>query len=183
MAIGIENFSEKDAADSDFPNGSIKNDTGAEDGTPANKETVNDIYMFFDKLMRTAELTANGLFDSEYNGYQYMQALKAVMGRHHDILYRSGLAASISLTPRRSPLLQFTPGALNGWTVSLDIVDDEEDDRGYVTVHNASPFTVSVVSASSWPVNFNSAGYNLTAGSTKTFMFDGRNGPQWLICG
>lgn len=79
MAIGIENLTNIDTSNpSLFPNGCIKDDTGTGNGTPANKLAVNDIYFFFDKLMRLAGITASNSFDTESSS-QYITALTSFL--------------------------------------------------------------------------------------------------------
>jgi hypothetical protein len=75
MARGIQNFPNIISPDSDYPSGRIKDDTGANDGTPIDEETNGDIQEFFAKLMRLAAITPNTLPDNEYSGHQYVQAL------------------------------------------------------------------------------------------------------------
>lgn len=75
MAVGIQNYPNINAPDGDYPNGSIKNKDGTSHGTPVNRLTANDMHQFFAKILREAEVEANGLPDSEYVGNQYYQAL------------------------------------------------------------------------------------------------------------
>ena len=79
MSVGIQNFPNINPPDSDYPSGSIKDDTGANDGTPIDQETNGDIQEFFAKLMRLAGITPNGLLDNEYTGHQYIDAMKALI--------------------------------------------------------------------------------------------------------
>ena len=74
MAIGIANYPNPDTSDpTNYPNGNIKN---RPNGTPINVLTNGDVQMVFDKLMRIAGLTANGLPDNETNGYQLIEAIQ-----------------------------------------------------------------------------------------------------------
>lgn len=75
MAIGIENYPNITAPDSDYQSGRIKDDTGVNDGTPIDLLTSGDIHEFFAKLMRQAAITPNNVPDNEYSGHQYMAAL------------------------------------------------------------------------------------------------------------
>lgn len=76
MARGLQNLPNITAADSDYPNGRIKDNPGNNTGTPVNENSMGDIFQFFAKLMRTAAITPNGLPESEYSGQQYYQALR-----------------------------------------------------------------------------------------------------------
>ncbi len=69
-----------------YPNGRIKDNTGAGDGTPVNRLLYSDLHEFFAKIMRMAALTYNALPDNEGNGYQLVQALQALAGKN-DMLY------------------------------------------------------------------------------------------------
>lgn len=78
MARDKKNLSNIDNSNlPDYPNGRIKDNTGAGDGTPVNEIVYGDHHEFFAKLMRLAALTYNGLPDNESNGHQLISALKA----------------------------------------------------------------------------------------------------------
>src|ERR1035437_6765884 len=79
MAIGVQNFPNIDTTDpADYPNGCQKDDPAGIVGTPYNKLTNNDYVATWDKILRYANIGANGLPDNETNGYQYFEALKAL---------------------------------------------------------------------------------------------------------
>lgn len=65
-----------------YPNGRIKNNTGAGDGTPVNEEVYGDIHEAKDKLMRLYGISHNGLPDNETNGYQLIDALVALASKN-----------------------------------------------------------------------------------------------------
>lgn len=75
MAVGLENFPNSEAPSVDYEYGSIKDNTGANDGTPINRLTNGDIFQFFARLLDQAGMTANGDPDNTTNGYQYYEAL------------------------------------------------------------------------------------------------------------
>lgn len=76
MAYGIENFPNITPANADYPKGAIKDDTGANDGTPVNKLVYDDVHQTHMKILLLAGITANNLPDNVTNGYQYVQALQ-----------------------------------------------------------------------------------------------------------
>jgi len=76
--IKLENKSNVNAPNSTFPYGSIKDDTGVGDGTPVNVQVYGDFHQFFAKLFNSSGLVANGLIDSEANGFQLYEALLRV---------------------------------------------------------------------------------------------------------
>lgn len=76
MARDIQDYNgQVHAPDSDYPSGDIKDETGSNDGTRADRTSNADIHQFFMKLMRGAGITSNGLPDNEYNGLQFVEAL------------------------------------------------------------------------------------------------------------
>jgi len=69
-----------------YPNGQVKDDDGTGDGFPLIQVTMSDMYEFFDKLMRLADLTFTNDFDNETNGYQFVQACSALASKSDFIL-------------------------------------------------------------------------------------------------
>jgi hypothetical protein len=69
----------------DYPDGRIKNNTGAGDGTPVNEQVYGDIHEFFAKLMRSAGFSYNGQPENETAGYQYVNALKQFANKNNYI--------------------------------------------------------------------------------------------------
>jgi len=63
------------APDSDYPFGRIRNNPGNGTGTPVNELLYGDMHQFFEKLMDAAGITANGLPDNDYSGFQLFEAL------------------------------------------------------------------------------------------------------------
>lgn len=92
MAIGIVNYPNRDTSDlTAYPNGQIKNDPS---GTPVNVLTNGDVQITFDKILREAGVTANGLPDNETNGYQIFAALQRVAKRYDSYVARLTATAS-----------------------------------------------------------------------------------------
>ena len=72
----LQNKTNVVAPDAVYPFGDLKDDTGSNDGTPADRELVTDIHQFFEKLFDESGLTANGLPDNVTNGFQLHEAFK-----------------------------------------------------------------------------------------------------------
>jgi len=68
-----------------YPNGRIKDNTGAGDGTPVNEFIYGDLHENKDKLLRLAGITHNNLPDNETNGYQMLDGLRD-FGSKHDVI-------------------------------------------------------------------------------------------------
>lgn len=77
-----------------YPNGRIKDNTGAGDGTPVNEFIYGDLHEFKDKLMRLAGLTHNGLPDNQVNGYQSIDSLRD-FGSKHDVVQSITTASGV----------------------------------------------------------------------------------------
>ncbi len=73
----IKNLPNTEAPSVDYPNGSIKDDTGLLDGTPVNRLVFSDMFQFFGKMFDESFLIPNDLPDNETNGYQLYQAFFA----------------------------------------------------------------------------------------------------------
>ncbi len=87
MAFNLGDQTNIDKSDlAKYPNGQIKDNSGSDDGTPVNRETSSDLWIFFDKLMRLAGIAYNGDYDNEANGYQYVQAAIALASKSDYVL-------------------------------------------------------------------------------------------------
>lgn len=74
MAYAITDKPNTEAVSADYPYGNIKDTVGATPGTPVNKLVYADFHQFFAKMMDWAEVTANGLADNDYSGFQLFEA-------------------------------------------------------------------------------------------------------------
>jgi hypothetical protein len=73
--IKLINKPNVDGPTADYPFGVIRDKTSSVGGTPVNTVVYSDIHQFFEKLMDYAGVTANGLPDNDYSGFQLMEAL------------------------------------------------------------------------------------------------------------
>lgn len=95
--IGVENFDVKDTSEPLlYPNGCVLDDPIGVDGTMAEKNTWNDMILYFDKMLRMNGITANGLFDNEQNGYQSVEALRKFTCNYVALLVQSMLGSAYS---------------------------------------------------------------------------------------
>jgi len=69
-----------------YPDGRIKDDTGAGDGTPVNEFTKGDIHQTVMKAKRLYGIEENGLPDNETNGYQMLDGFIALASKNDFIL-------------------------------------------------------------------------------------------------
>ena len=94
MAIGIQNYDDISPADSEYPDGNIKDDTGADDGTPVEKTTYADMHQTLAKLLRLADITPSGNPENEYSGFQYIEAMDCLYSDGRQKVTVTGAAAS-----------------------------------------------------------------------------------------
>lgn len=76
MARELQNQTNVNPPDSDYPYGRIRNRNGATPGTPVSEELYGDMHQFFAKLMNEGGITPNDLPDNDYNGYQLWEAFR-----------------------------------------------------------------------------------------------------------
>jgi hypothetical protein len=76
MAIKLENKTNVEAPDVNYPYGRIKDETTPGTGTPVNVQVYGDFHQFFAKLLAEGGVTANNLPDNATNGFQYFLALR-----------------------------------------------------------------------------------------------------------
>ncbi len=79
MAVKLEDKVNVEAPSTAFPYGNIKDNSGANDGTPVDKAVYADMHQFFERLMDVAGVTHNDLPESETNTFQYITALQSLI--------------------------------------------------------------------------------------------------------
>jgi len=65
-----------------YPSGRIKDNTGSGDGTPVNERVKGDLHQAVEKLMRLYSIAPNDLPDNETNGFQIVDALRALSSKN-----------------------------------------------------------------------------------------------------
>lgn len=180
MAVGIQNYTNVSAVDSDYPNGDIKDNTGANDGTPFDRRTYADMHQFFAKMMRFTSTTPNGQPENEYRGFQYHQAMQKMYGTIGKIQKISGAPASTVVENYLNPLVVYLASAQNGHVCSLSAPDDEVCHLKTITVKNMSANSITMASHEGYNIDQAGSGITVAAGAAKTFVFDGSDGPQWF---
>ncbi len=69
-----------------YPPGRIKNNTGSGNGTPVNERVYGDVHQAIAKLMRLYNILPNNLPDNETNGYQIIDAIRALASKNDFVL-------------------------------------------------------------------------------------------------
>lgn len=71
---------------SNYPDGRVKDNTGSGNGTGVNERVYGDLHQAIAKLMRLYGIIPSGLPDNEANGFQIVEALKALASKN-DYIY------------------------------------------------------------------------------------------------
>lgn len=88
-----------------YPDGRIRDNSGAGDGTPVNRLIYSDLHEFFAKIMRTAEIAYNGLPENTVNGYQLVDAVIALAGKN-DYVYNLSTVTGVINISTKTEILQ-----------------------------------------------------------------------------
>ena len=104
MARNKANAPNIQAPTGDYPNGRIRDNDGTNNGTPVNEFIYGDIHENIAKLMRRYSISYNNLPDNETNGYQFIEALRALPSKNDRIITVSGAASNILLSIKLSRL-------------------------------------------------------------------------------
>lgn len=171
MSIGIENFPNIEAADSDYPNGSLRDKTISLPGTPVNKLVYDDIHQTFAKLLREAGLTANGLPDNEYNGFQYFTAMQYLLGGQKRIYLNSSTGAGILVDSDYSPLVIITREAGAGNFTTMQ--EPTGTYIGRVMVANYSPYSSDIFNVLGENINGVAPPYAIGSGDCVELEYTG----------
>ncbi|RDY57717.1 hypothetical protein [Flagellimonas nanhaiensis] len=89
---------------SDYPNGRIRDNSGAGNGTPVNEQVYGDIHEAFAKLMRLAGVVYNDLPDNESNGHQLVEALAALPSKNDFVLDIGSANGKLTITTKLGTL-------------------------------------------------------------------------------
>lgn len=77
----LQNKTNVVAPGGDYPYGRIKNNTGANDGTPVDVDVYGDFHQFFERLIDQSDVTANGNPDNSTSGFQLFEAFLKLANR------------------------------------------------------------------------------------------------------
>jgi len=81
-----------------YPNGRIKDNTGSNDGTGVNERVKGDFHQAIEKIMRLYGIVPNDLPDNETNGFQIIDALRALASKN-DFILNLGSTSGILQVP------------------------------------------------------------------------------------
>lgn len=89
-----------------YPSGRIQDNTGSGNGTPVNNYVYSDLHEMKDKLMRLYGIDYNGLPDNETNGFQYVDALRALASKNDFVLDLSVSSGVLQVPVKLSFMLE-----------------------------------------------------------------------------
>lgn len=98
-----------------YPYSGIKDDTGSNDGTLVNQNTLNDYVQFFEKIFNESGDTANGLPDNATNGFQLVEAAKKVFRPYKSYV---ALISQVGTAAPTVKVLENNLGAAIAWSRS-----------------------------------------------------------------
>jgi hypothetical protein len=89
-----------------YPDGRIKDDNGSGNGTAVNEQVYGDIHEMIAKLMRLYGFSFNGLPDNETNGYQSIDALRALASKNDFILPVTSVSSVLNVPIKLASMLE-----------------------------------------------------------------------------
>jgi len=171
MATGIENYPNISASDSNYPDGNIKDKTVSLPGTPVNKLVYADMHQTLAKILREAHITANGLPDSEYNGYQYYTAMQYLFSNQKRIQFNSASMSGILVDSDYSPLVIITRNAGVGNFTTMQ--EPTGTYIGRVMIANYSPYSSDVFNILNENINSSPPPYVVSSGDCVELEYTG----------
>ena len=93
--------------------GTIKDNTGSNDGTPADTDLLSDQAQFFDKMISESSVTPNNALDNDANGFQLYEAFRKLTKPY--MVYTATLTQSGTGAPVETVLGENEIGAIV-WT-------------------------------------------------------------------
>lgn len=137
MSKGLENFLPFIIpANSDYPWGDIKDDTGVGDGTNVDRVNHADYHQTFRKLLSLASITPNNLPDNVTNGYQYITALNKVVKPFNGV-FTTAVSATLNFATHYNKLINVS-GAAGDIFINLVASTSLQDGDRFVVFNNGS---------------------------------------------
>jgi hypothetical protein len=184
MAIGISNYPNIHAPDSDYLEGDIKDDTGSDDGTPVNRLVYGDVHQTLAKIMRMPgafsgqNIVPNGLRDNEYNGFQYVQALLELFGRNKRLFVKDGLPSTDVVESDYNTVVLSRESCPTGHNVSM--AAPTGSNIGRIFVYNYSPHSLNIFTVGAENINGVAPPFVVPTQTAIEFTYTSV-GPNWTI--
>jgi hypothetical protein len=177
MAVGIQNYPNIDPPDFDFPNGRTTDNPGNFLGTPVNLITLGDYQQWFAKIMRIAGLNADGIPDSEYNGFQYLDAALIAFQRYRKN-YVPGGGGTTAIPPYEQALVFYLNGIGPGSVTALPNMASTCDGHTVKVVNESAGETVDITADIN--IDSNASPYTQPIQSIREYTLI-KSLPMWAI--
>tara|TARA_R110001632_G_scaffold207897_1_gene332107 strand:- start:1315 stop:1932 length:618 start_codon:yes stop_codon:yes gene_type:complete len=143
MARLLTDGSNIDPATTDYPNGRTRDKAGAIAGTTINEVLTGDKEQFFQKLLITAGITANGNPDNVANGYQLIEALLKNISLSN-LRASNETVVTSPITSSVGDVITFVPDATNDWDDLKITFSSSVTPTGTSTTALTTTFAISV---------------------------------------
>lgn len=128
-------------ADSDYPYGKIKDDSGVGDGTPVNELVYGDMHQFFARMFAKSGLVYNNLPDSDYSDFQFFEAAQKLWKKFGGVNYITSTGTTY-LTRDKYDLCHVINSSANNIVWLYDDTVLEDGDTVYI--YNQSNYNVRI---------------------------------------
>lgn len=141
MARNLALKTNVEPADSDYPYGRIKDDSGSGDGTPVNELVYGDIHQFFARMFAKSGLIYNNLPDSDYSDFQFFEAAQKLWKKFGGVNYITSTGTTF-LTRNKYDLCHVINSSANNivWLYDDSVLEDGDT----VYIYNQSNYNVRI---------------------------------------
>lgn len=141
MARNLALKTNVEPADSDYPYGKIKDDSGVGDGTPVNELVYGDMHQFFARMFAKSGLVYNNLPDSDYSDFQFFEAAQKLWKKFGGVNYITSTGTTY-LTRDKYDLCHVINSSANNIVWLYDDTVLEDGDTVYI--YNQSNYNVRI---------------------------------------
>ena len=141
MARNLALKTNVEPADSDYPYGKIKDDSGSGDGTPVNELVYGDMHQFFARMFAKSGLVYNNLPDSDYSDFQFFEAAQKLWKKFGGVNYITSTGTTY-LTRDKYDLCHVINSSANNIVWLYDDTVLEDGDTVYI--YNQSNYNVRI---------------------------------------
>lgn len=162
-------------ADSDYPYGKIKDDSGVGDGTPVNELVYGDMHQFFARMFAKSGLVYNNLPDSDYSDFQFFEAAQKLWKKFGGVNYITSTGTTY-LTRDKYDLCHVINSSANNIVWLYDDTVLEDGDTVYI--YNQSNYNVRI-NPSSANIFGDTVIYLYSSGDFVNLVYDKAN-TRWV---
>lgn len=175
MARNLALKTNVEPADSDYPYGKIKDDSGVGDGTPVNELVYGDMHQFFARMFAKSGLVYNNLPDSDYSDFQFFEAAQKLWKKFGGVNYITSTGTTY-LTRNKYDLCHVINSSANNIVWLYDDTVLEDGDTVYI--YNQSNYRVRI-NPSSANIFGDTVIYLYSSGDFVNLVYDKAN-TRWV---